>query len=124
MQTSVIILYNNTSPHENTYIHETTIADLCTMFLHLNYILHYARTLIMAKDTMFATNRRGYTYKYLEQKEERVFRNGITSTNVYQMSINSKDINTKTLLSVCFKCDSRVKPADDTKFSLPLRKDS
>jgi len=30
----------------------------------------------------------------------------------------------KTLLCVCFKYDSRVKPADDTKFSLPLRKES
>lgn len=33
MQTSVIILYNNTSPHENTYVHETTIAVLCTFII-------------------------------------------------------------------------------------------
>lgn len=53
MQTSVTILCNNTSPHENTYVCETTIAILCTMFLHLHYILHYTRTLIMAKDNVF-----------------------------------------------------------------------
>lgn len=57
MQTSVTVLCNNTNPHENTYVREKTIAVLCTMFLHLHYILHYTRTLIMAKDTMFSTNR-------------------------------------------------------------------
>jgi len=66
MQTSVIILCHNTSPHENTYVHETTIAVLCTVFFHLHYILHYTRTLIMAKDTMFSTNTGGYIYKYPE----------------------------------------------------------
>lgn len=76
------------------HMYARQIAVLCTMFLHLHYILHYTRTLIMAKDTMFSTNRWRHTYKYLEKTEESVFRNGMTSTNVYQMSINSKDIKT------------------------------